>query len=107
MQSGRTEIESFIIYPSATAETYRVDAILVDLASGDRSVIRDMPVSRAAGANTWQIGSEPPWDGMPQQERDFFTSQLDRAYAATGGSLSEPGRPSFFRCLVYAISCRK
>ncbi len=94
MQSGHTEIESFIVYPSAEAETYRVDAMLIDLANGDRRAIRDMPVSRTAGANTWQIVPEPPWDAMPQPEREFFASQLAQASAATGGSLSEPGRPA-------------
>ena len=94
MQSGRTEIESFIVYSSTETETYRVDAILVDLANGGRSAIRDMPVSRTAGANTWQIIPEPPWDSMPEQEREFFASQLTRASAATGGFLSESGRPA-------------
>jgi len=93
MQSGWTEFESFIVYPSAAADTYRVDAVLVDLASGDRRVMRDVPVSRLAGANTWQIVPEPPWDGMPQHERAFFTSQLAQAYAGTVGPLSESGRP--------------
>jgi len=93
MESGWTEIESFCVYRSAAADTYRVDATLVDLASGCRKTMRDVPVSRSAGTNTWQIISEPPWDAMPQHERVFFTSQLARAYTATVRSSSEPDRP--------------
>jgi len=93
MESGWTELESFCVYPSAAADTYRVDATLVDLTNGRRKTMRDVPVSRSAGTNTWQMVSEPPWDAMPQHERVFFTSQLACAYAATVRLSSEPGRP--------------
>ncbi len=93
------EFESFCIYPQTTGDSYRVDAALIDLSSGDRTVLRGVPMRRAGDAGTLRIVRESPWDAMPQEEREFFETRLAMASKEAGNPPLEPDRPELILSL--------
>jgi len=99
MKSGWTEFESFCVYPPAAGGSYQVDATLVDIFTGDRSVLRAVPVRRTDDVGTFEIAGGPPWDDMPPHERKVFETRLATACKDAGIAPGHLDRPVQFLTL--------
>ncbi len=99
MQTEWMEFESFCIYPQTTDDSYQVDATLIDLSSGNRRVLRGVPVRRSGDAGTLRIVCESPWDAMPQEEREFFETRLAIVGKEAGNASLELDRPELILSL--------
>jgi 2-polyprenyl-3-methyl-5-hydroxy-6-metoxy-1,4-benzoquinol methylase len=94
MERQWLEFESFRLYPAASQRvSCRVDATLLDIASGAISSIRGLTVHKDPGDKSPRIADEPPWDAMPADERAFIETRLDAACRKAGCNIYQLDRP--------------
>jgi len=99
MNSGWIEFEAFCVYPPATGDVFRVESVMLDLSTGTRTMLHNVPMLQETSTGTLRIVSEPPWDTAPQHEREFFESRLEAACTENRVDLSARNRPEFVPAL--------